>query len=606
MASTSATAAASASALGALAEAAQAQAPVMASRLRSAGSPAALSFAPTPGPRGSAPRASSYGGGAASSAGASPSGGPAGASPSGGPGGKHGQWVKPPPPHRPGGGGASLAVTAGPRVFARVLHRCKQCNVEFDGSAHLRGSKSGEEKVWWGKTVFCSSACAESAAEAQTGEPVKVPVSPRLPRPPPAASGSDLDEATQLEMDQHRARYVACDRAIRKAAETCGKHGAIFAGASRLPPPRLGAGLQVASAATLGVTPEGSPDLLAAALCAISVASSVPLRGQLKAAIQSVVGGPQARSSALVQPEGAAAYVAGLSADAKLALRAALEADQAAGEASAAVVEAETRRAVPPALLAGDFGASLLRLDASFKKEFEGAAAVRERLCQVVCEWDAEVVVPAIDRSAARQRAVDLIKDFDSQSALVRAKYDAWLNWSARKPRPSQRDAVVELWVATSAAQALCREFVKGAGSVLPGSPKAAAAKGKVARGGKRREAAAEAEGEGDQRAGGGEGGGGKVEEGRGGPAREPSGGLSRKRARERGGVLGAPQRPAPAAASESSSSASDSEATDSSSSSGGRCPSCKQRCGNTSLDPKKCEKAFVRRGKGGRGKRRK
>ena len=98
VASTSATAAASASALGALAEAAQAQAPVMASRLRSAGSPAALSFAPTPGPSGSAPGASSYGGGAASSAGASPSGGPAGASPSGGPGGKHGQWVKPPPP----------------------------------------------------------------------------------------------------------------------------------------------------------------------------------------------------------------------------------------------------------------------------------------------------------------------------------------------------------------------------------------------------------------------------------------------------------------------------------------------------------------------------
>ena len=603
MASTSATAAASASALGALAEAAQAQAPAMASRLRSAGSPAALSFAPTPGPSGSAPGASSYGGGAASSAGASPSGGPAGASPSGGPGGKHVQWVKPPPPHLPGGGGASLEVTAGPRVFARVLHRCKQCKDEFDGSAHLRGSKGGEETVWWGKTVFCSSACAESAAEAQTGEPVKVPVSPRLPRPPPAAaSESALDEAARLLMDEHRAKYAVVKRVLNKAAATCANVGASFAAASRLPPPPQGAGLQVASVATLGVTPEGSPDLLAATLCAIGVASSVARRGQLRAAIQSVVGGPQARSSALVQPEGAAAYVAGLSAHAKLALRAALEADQAAGEASVAVVEAETRRAVPPALLAGDFGASLLRLDASFKKEFEGAAAVRERLCQVVCEWDAEVVVPAIDRSAARQRAVDLIKDFDSQSALVRAKYDAWLNWSARKPRPSQKDAVVELWVATRAAQALCREFVKGAGSVLPGSPKAAAAKGKVARGGKRREAAAEAEGEGDQRAGGGEGGGGKVEGGRGGPAREPSGGLSRKRARERGGGRDAPQRPAPAAASESSSSASDSEATDSTSSSGGRCPSCNQRCGNTSLDPKECENEFKRPG----GKRRK
>jgi hypothetical protein len=206
-----------------------------------------------------------------------------------------------------------------------------------------------------------------------------------------------------------------------------------------------------------------------------------------------------------VQPQGAASYVAGLSADAKLALRAALEADQAAAEASAAVVEAEAQRAVPAALLAGDFGASLLRLDASFKEEFGRAEAVREQLCQKVNEWDAELAVPATDRSAVRQRAVDLLKDFDTQAALVRAKYDAWLNWTSRKPRPSQKDAVVELWVATSAAQALCREFVKGAGSLLPGSPKAAAAKGKAGRAGKKRLGEAEEEAE-EVEEGGGEG----------------------------------------------------------------------------------------------------
>ena len=347
--------------------------------------------------------------------------------------------------------------------------------------------------------MFCSPACSKSAAESQAGESVAVPVSPRrvLPRPPPPAAASAgesaLDEATRLQMDEHRAKYAAVKRSLNKAAATCAKVGASFSAASRLPPPPIGAGLQVATVATLGVTPEASPEILAATLCAIGVASSVARRAQLKAAIQSVVGGPQARSSALVQPQGAASYVAGLSADAKLALRAALEADQAAAEASAAVVEAEAQRAVPAALLTGDFGASLLRLDASFKEELGRAEAVREQLCQKVNEWDAELAVPATDHSAVRQRAVELLKEFDTQAALVRAKYDAWLNWTSRKPRPSQKDAVVELWVATSAAQALCREFVKGAGSLLPGSPKAAAAKGKAGRAGKKRRGEAEA-----------------------------------------------------------------------------------------------------------------
>ena len=160
-------------------------------RSRRAGSPAALPSASAPDASGSAPDAGAapHGSDAASSADASPGGAAssADASPSGA-GSKRVQWERPLPPHLPGGVGASVEVTAGPRKFARVLHRCV-CGTEFDGGSHERGS-GGEEAVWWGKTVFCSPACATSAAESQAGESVAVTVSPRrvLPRPPPAAS----------------------------------------------------------------------------------------------------------------------------------------------------------------------------------------------------------------------------------------------------------------------------------------------------------------------------------------------------------------------------------------------------------------------------------
>ena len=217
---------------------------------------------------------SSGGGGGGDMGGASSIGGAAG-------GGGGGRWLRPPPPSIAGGGASPVSL--GARAFGRVLHGCLKCGKEFDGSVHTRhlptreASREGAaEAVWHGTSRFCTPSCSQEAiADEMAVDPavVEIRLSPRVQRPASepladgALDGGGGDPAVRQMQQQHRANYLAVDRALKKAGGIAAERGASFAAVARLPPPPQGGGLQLAVAARVGVV-DGERDLLGALLAA--------------------------------------------------------------------------------------------------------------------------------------------------------------------------------------------------------------------------------------------------------------------------------------------------------------------------------------------------
>jgi hypothetical protein len=89
------------------------------------------------------------------------------------------------------------------------------------------------------------------------------------------------------QTQQHRANYLAVDRALKKAGGIAAERGASFAAVARLPPPHQGDGLQLAVAARVGVV-DGERDLLGALLAVTAVAFAPAARERLRASLRSL------------------------------------------------------------------------------------------------------------------------------------------------------------------------------------------------------------------------------------------------------------------------------------------------------------------------------
>jgi hypothetical protein len=236
---------------------------------------------------------------------------------------------------------------------------------------------------------------------------------------------------------QHRANYLAVDRALKKAGGIAAERGASFAAVARLPPPPQGGGLQLAVAARVGVV-DGERDLLGALLAATAVAFAPAARERLRASLRSLKDqAAAAERSVALSAGGAGAFVDALSLSAKEALREALAAEDAErASRDIALAAARTRREDVPVKLFKNRAASLLSLEGELKVALSRGEDMCARLMKAV---------EGLGGSSDVAKRVDmqvLKRDFTAAAEVTAAQYDRWKRWDSRVPKPSG-DAVL-------------------------------------------------------------------------------------------------------------------------------------------------------------------
>ncbi len=450
------------------------------------------------------------GGGGGGIGGASSAGATGGAAGIGG----GGRWFRPLPASIAGGDASPGSL--GARALGTVLHECLNCRKEFDGTEHTRhlppGSAPGEashedasKAVWHGMSRFCSPSCSQTAIANHMDvdpEMVKIPISPRMQRKSLAddALDSGVGDPTVWQMQQqHRADYLAVDRALKKASAAAAERGASFAAVARLPPPPQGGGLQLAVAARVGVV-DGKQDLYGALLATIAVAAAPAAREKLRASLRSLKDKAAAgeRSEAL-SAGGAGAFVGALSLPAKEALRQALAAEDAErASRDIALAAAQAHREDVPAKLFKNRAASLLSLEGELKVAQSRGEDMCARLMKAVEGLGSSDVAKRVDMQL-------LEREFSDAAKATVAQYERWKLWGSRVPKPNGDAVLIELWMLCTAAQKSVQDFERAASAFLP-DPSSGAAAAKRKRG-KSRPANASKGDSGD--GGGGSGGGG-------------------------------------------------------------------------------------------------